>query len=415
MFKITELQEERAGLVEEQRGLVDLADGEKRELTAEEETRYQAIESDFEELTTKIDTEKNRAEAKRSRLAALEERENALKNQPKAPVADKIDDGDKSRAEDEYEKAFNRSLICGLSGLTRDEYRALSAGTDTEGGYLTVPEQFITSFISSVDDLVYVRQKATTFGVPTAASLGVPTLDSDPGDADWTSELLSGDEDSDMDFGKRSLHPHALKKRLKVSEKLIRMAPQNVDKLVKGRLAYKFGVTHEKAFLTGTGANQPLGLLTASDNGISTGRDISTGNTATGIKTDGLIDAKFSLKAQYQAKAEWLFHRDAVKMIRKLKDGNGDYLWKQGLSDKPDTILELPYHMSEYVSNTFTTGLYVGIIGDLSFYWIADALNMTIKVADQLYLETGQIGYFGNMESDGMPVLEEAFARVTLA
>jgi HK97 family phage major capsid protein len=81
----------------------------------------------------------------------------------------------------------------------------------------------------------------------------------------------------------------------------------------------------------------------------------------------------------------------------------------------PDTILDAPYYISEYVPNTFTTGLYVGIIGDMSFYWIADALSLQIQRLVELYAESNQIGLIGRLETDGLPVLEEAFARVTLA
>ena len=102
-------------------------------------------------------------------------------------------------------------------------------------------------------------------------------------------------------------------------------------------------------------------------------------------------------------------------MIRKLKTGDGEYLWKPGLTDRPDTILEIPVEESEYVPNTFTTSLYVGILGDWSFYWIADALNMNIQVLAELYAETNQNGYIGRKETDGMPVLEEAWVRVKLA
>jgi len=219
-----------------------------------------------------------------------------------------------------------------------------------------------------------------------------------------------------MSFGKRSLKPRPVAKRVKVSEQLLRQALQSADSLVRSRLEYKFAITHEKAFLTGTGSSQPLGIFTASDNGIPTSRDVSADNTTTTIKADGLINTKYALKAQYHKTAEWIFHRDAVKMIRKLKDGNGDYIWKQGRRrTKPTPSLNCPYSMSEYAPNTFTTGLYVGILGDLSFYWIADALDMRIKVLNELYAETGQIGYIGRMESDGQPVMAEAFARVTLA
>jgi HK97 family phage major capsid protein len=71
--------------------------------------------------------------------------------------------------------------------------------------------------------------------------------------------------------------------------------------------------------------------------------------------------------------------------------------------------------MSEYAPNTFTTGLYVGLIGDWSQYWIVDALDLTIQRLVELYAETNQTGFIGRMETDGAPVLAEAFARVKLA
>jgi len=70
--------------------------------------------------------------------------------------------------------------------------------------------------------------------------------------------------------------------------------------------------------------------------------------------------------------------------------------------------------MSEYCPNTFTSGLYVGIIGDFKNYWIADALSMRIQRLNELYSLTNQVGFVGRLESDGMPVLEEAFARIQL-
>jgi HK97 family phage major capsid protein len=161
-----------------------------------------------------------------------------------------------------------------------------------------------------------------------------------------------------------------------------------------------------------------MGVFTAAQSGfgISTGRDVSTGNTTTAITADGLIEALYSLKAQYRKNAQWIFHRDAVKKIRKLKDGDGQYLWQVGFAqNKPDSILGLPYNESEYCPNTFTAGLYVGIVGDFSFYWIAEALQMQIQRLVELYATSNQTGYIGRVELDAMPVDENAFARVTLA
>ena len=174
--------------------------------------------------------------------------------------------------------------------------------------------------------------------------------------------------------------------------------------------------TQENAFLTGTGSNQPLGLFTASDDGISTGRDVATSNTTTAIKMDGLKEALYTLKTQYRRASKWLFHRDALKQIVKLKDGEGQYLLQPSVREgDPEVLLGRPMFESEYAPNTFTMGLYVGMLGDFSHYWIADALDMRIQRINELYAATNQIGFFSRSETDGMPVLEEAFVRVTLA
>ena len=73
-----------------------------------------------------------------------------------------------------------------------------------------------------------------------------------------------------MKFGKRELHPHPLAKRIKISNDLIRRSVLPSESIVRDRLAYKFAITQEKAFLLGHGANQPLGVFVASDDGIST-------------------------------------------------------------------------------------------------------------------------------------------------
>jgi HK97 family phage major capsid protein len=219
-----------------------------------------------------------------------------------------------------------------------------------------------------------------------------------------------------MAFGKRALKPQPLAKGIKVSRPLLRKSAIAADALVRERLAYKFGVTQEQGFMTGTGANQPLGLFTASANGISTGRDVSTGNTTTALTFDGLQEAKYTLKGAYWAAAQWIFHRNAVKMIAKLKDGDGRYIWQDSVQvGQPAMLLGLPFNVSEYAPNTFTTGLYVGILGDYTNYWIVDSLMFEIQALFELYAATNEVGYFGRAEVDGMPVLEEAFIRVTLA
>jgi len=314
-------------------------------------------------------------------------------------------------ASDRYRKAF-RGYLLGDGGR---ELRALQADIDVEGGYLVAPQQFVAQLLRNVDDAVHIRGLATKRTLANAESLGVPTLDTDVADADWTTEIQTGSEDASLRFGKRELRPHPLAKRIKESNKLLRSAAFNVEALVRERLAYKFAVTEEKAYITGDGFEKPLGLFTASADGISTAADIVAG-TSTAITGDGLMDVKYALKPQYWRNARWFFHRDAIKMIRKLKTTDLQYIWQPGLQGgQPDVILDQPFIVNEFVPNTFTADLYVGILGDFSFYWIVDALSMQLQRLIELYAETNQVGFIGRLETDGMPVLEEAFKRVTLA
>lgn len=79
------------------------------------------------------------------------------------------------------------------------------------------------------------------------------------------------------------------------------------------------------------------------------------------------------------------------------------------------STLDMPFLVSKFAPNTFTTGLFVGILRDFSRYWIADSLAMQVQRLIELYAATNQTGFIGRLETDGMPVLEGVFARVTLA
>lgn len=405
--RLNELRTQRNTLVTQARALLDKAETEKRALTAEEQGQYDKIFGDQEGLRTQIQTLERQIEMERN-LAGQEGQRQA----PGDPGAQ--GGGTGPRGTEEYRSAYTQWLRGGMQSLNPEQARALSSGAGSEGGFMIASEQMASGLIKALDDAVLIRSWATKISVPTANSLGAPSLDADPSDADWTSELQTGGEDSAMAFGKRELVPHPLAKRIKASNKLLRQAP-SVESLITSRLTYKFGIAEEKAFLLGNGTKKPLGVFVASPLGIGTGRDVSTGNTATAMSIDGLISTKYSLKSQYQRNAKWLFHRDGVAQIAKLKDSQGQYLWQPAkVAGEPDMILGLPVNQSEYVPNTFTTSQYVGMLGDFSFYWIADALDIQLQRLTELYAESNQTGFIGRKETDGMPVLEEAFARVKL-
>lgn len=394
--KIIEMKQERATLVTSIRALINEFEG--KEMVQDKKDELGKMEGRFDALNASITSEERQLERER----IIGEQQNQQRdNEP---------DKDK-----ELRAAFLRHMQYG-SSQTLSEYRALAQDNPTQAGYLVAPEKFVSEVIKELNNVLFFRQIAKVLPpLQGAQSLGYPKRTARMGSASWGTEIAAPTTDSTLAFGKRQFKPQPSSAEILVSKTLIRNAP-NTEGIVRDEFTFMFGALQETAYMTGTGANQPLGVFTASADGISTSRDVSTGNTDTEIKFDGLFEAKYAIKEQYQPRLEWIFHRDGVKKIAKLKDSNGQYIWQPSVvADQPDRLLARPVRMSEYAPSTFTTGQYVGIIGDFNNYWICDSLAMEIQVLMELYARTNQIDYMARIETDGMPVLEECFARVKLA
>jgi HK97 family phage major capsid protein len=407
---IQELNDKRNEVLARAREINEKAEGEGRELTAEESQNFSAAMDEVNELRDKMTAMQNAEE----RAVKIEEAGKfAGESRGRKTINGEI--GATRTDEGEVRKmAYRKFLAHGKDRLTQDELRALQADNDAGGGY-TIPDEFMPDLIKFVDDATFMPSISTVMQTNYGASLGIPSLDTDVADADWTPEIASVSEGT-LVFGKRELSPHGLSKLVKLSRPLIRSSAIDIEQLVLERLGYKHAVASEKAFMTGSGAQQPLGIFTASDQGISTTYDISTGNTTTSITFDGLKEAKYDLKAAYWPRASWIFHRNLIKQLSKLKDGEGQYIWQQSVvGGDPDMLLGFPMRVSEYAPSAPTTGEYAGILGDFSKYYIAQSLSASVQRLDELYAANNQVGFIGRMEVDGMPVLGEAFRRVTLA
>lgn len=400
LAQITKLKEKRAKLIADARAAYEAAQKDGWP-DSESRAKWEAMVKDAESLGSEADTLEKQEKIERSLLETV-------------PVEKA--DAKPEKPEEVRSRLFAAYLRGGIDAANA-EARALQADSDTVGGYTVAPAQWVGQLIKAVDNATFMRGLANVIPVTSSDEIVAPSLDADPADPAWTAEVGAVSEDSTMAFGQRSLKPYQLTKLIKVSKKLISVSALPIESLVQSRLAYKFGVTEEAAYLTGSGAAQPLGVFTASALGISTGRDVSTGNSTTAIAADNLIECKYTLKSQYWPAASWIFHRDAVKQIAKLKDGDGQYMWQPGLqAGQPDRLLSFPVNVSEYAPNTFTASSYVGLLGAFNAgYWIAELQAMQVQRLVELYAANGQVGFIGTRWLDGMPVLEEAFVRVKLA
>ena len=158
----------------------------------------------------------------------------------------------------------------------------------------------------------------------------------------------------------------------------------------------------EDAFINGNGTAKPTGLL-HSVNGAATG--VTTAGAA--ITADEIIDLIHSVKSGYRKKAVFLLNDSTVKTLRRLKDGNGQYLWQPGLKEgQPDKLLSYRLVTSAYMPEV-ASGAKPVLFGDFSSYWIADRQGRSFQRLNELYAATGQIGFRATQRVDGRLVQSE--------
>jgi HK97 family phage major capsid protein len=400
---LRELLEKRCKVVADARTLVDKADEEKRSLTSEEERQWDEYMKEEQRVGKEVERETKLVEAER-RAAEVAVRS---AGDSKTPITPEVE---------LRKKAYRNFLVKGEQSLSADEIRTLTTGSDTQAGYLNSPQEFVQSLIERVRDEVFIESESTKHTTTNANGLGFPTLETYPGKIKMITEIAEVTEDKALAFGKREFKPHLARNLIKISTKMLRADGMDPEGIAMNAMAYIIGITKEYMYLLGTGNQEPLGLFVADPKGIPTARDYSTDMAQTDFTPDALKGVKYSLKGQYMKTAKWLFHRDGVAKVAKLKDGEGRYIFDTANTvGAMDMLLNRPMIMSEYVPNTFTTGKYVGMFGDYTKYWTVNSLNLRIQRLNELFAATGEVGFLFELEFDGMPVLAEAFTRIRTA
>jgi HK97 family phage major capsid protein len=414
-INIAELKQEKNALVVRAREIHERAESEKRALGQEERNNYEQLVKDAVAVQERIGREEQLLAL--ASVAAGGDGQRAFATAPQG--GDLQEDADvpselKRRGSKEYERAFRSWLRGGVAELAPTEQRALSS-VDANGGFFMTPTQVVDKLIVAINARVFVRNWATKLQIADGSkSLGVPTIATDISDPDWTAEVAAITEDTALAFGRRELTPYMLTKRIKVSMKLLRSIP-SVDSVVVDRLAYKMGVAMEKAYMTGAGSTGPLGVFIASNDGIPTGSDVTAAG-ASAIVFDDLVKVKWGLPIQYWAKARWLMSPTVGLAISLIKDTTGNYIWRESTrAGEPGTLLGQPADFSSFAPATITTGLYTALFGDFSFYHIVDSLSFSMQRLNELYAENSQVGFIGRLETDGAPVLGDAFRRLKQA
>lgn len=157
-------------------------------------------------------------------------------------------------------------------------------------------------------------------------------------------------------------------------------------------------------FLTGTGTNQPKGILIAAP--AATAAFAKTAKDAT--VSDGLIDLFYELPQAYRGNAAFVVSDKTAATMRKLKDAQGQYLWQSALTaGAPDTFNGRPVYTDESVPDDKV------LFGDLSKYTIRMAGPLRVERSVDVKFQTDQIVYRFIQRADGLLVDERAVKVLT--
>ena len=390
MNKILELREKRAKLWDSTKAFLDSRRNEQGLLSAEDTATYEKMEADVVSLGKEIERLERQAvmdlELARPTSSAITHRPGQSQEPEKT-----------GRASSEYKAAFWKAM---KNKSSFEVQNALQVGTDSEGGYL-VPDEFERTLVEALQEENLFRQLATII-TTSSGDRKIPVVAS-KGTASWDDEEGTIPESDDA-FGQVSIGAYKLATMIKVSEELISDSVFNLERYIAKEFGRRIGAKEEEAFFTGDGTGKPTGIF-HSTGGAGVG---VTAASASAISIDEIMDLFYSLKSPYRKNAAFVTNDATIKAIRKLKDGNGQYLWQPSVTaGQPDSLLNRPLKTSAYVPVIASAAKTIAF-GDFSYYWVADRQGRSFQRLNELFAVTGQVGFKATQRVDGKLILAEA-------
>ena len=281
---------------------------------------------------------------------------------------------------DAYKAAFDTFFRKGEEVMGPDERKALSVGTDPDGGYVVNPD-LSGRIVMKVFETSPMRAYASIQVISTDALEGL--YDLNEASSGWVGETESRAETNTPQIGKWRIPAHELYAKPKATQKLLDDASINMEAWLASKVSEKFARDEANAFVVGNGVNKPRGFLTYGAGTTLPGTIEQFPTGASGALAsapdggDALINALYGLKQQYRANATWFMNRATTKLVRKAKDTDGAYLWSPGIqAGQPATLLGYPVAAFEDMPDPAASSLSIAV-GDMrEAYQIVDRLGI---------------------------------------
>lgn len=291
-----------------------------------------------------------------------------------------VDEGDAPS----YRTVFHKFISSGgdLGALEPDERAILRAGaapdaekrmqtTGTTAGGYTVPTELAEFIVKSMKAWgpMYDEDICTVINTTSGNPLKIPTVDDTAVTAVARTEgtALTDDGSKDVTFGQKSLDAYVYDTSfVKFSHELARDSIFNMESLLGGLLGERLGRIANSKLTVGSGSGEPHGVVTASSLG-------KTAAAVAAVTYDEIIDLVHSVDPAYRGspKAAFMFNDSTLSALRKIKDGNGQYVWTAGdiQGGIPGTILGYRYHINQAMAS-IATGNKTVLFGDFGRYFV---------------------------------------------
>lgn len=298
--------------------------------------------------------------------------------------------------------AFVDFLRVGYDRMAPERRNILTVGDDTGGGYLS-PSEYVKDIIKAVVEFSPMRTLARVVTTSSKSIQWPKRTGTYTGG--WVGEIETRTESTGQAYGLEDIPANEQWIEAYVSMSLLEDSVFDVESEVKMDAAEQFGVLEGTAFVSGNGVKKPEGFLNA------TGTVAINSLAATDVTGDGVIDLKYSIKTAYAREASFVLNRKTLRSVRKLKDGNGQYLWMPGLAQgRPNTIDGDPYAEFPDMADPAASAKVMAFGAWRRAYVIVDRLALAVVRDNLTRASSGQVKFIMRRRVGGQVVLAEAIA-----
>lgn len=373
---IKQLTEKRAALFKELEAMVSALkttaekDGKKTEefraFTPDEQKMYDEKTAEVEKLSATI---------------------KSISEQRKLDITEPVGDEKEKKPEDKTAEE-ERSFVDYLRSGKALETRADSNWTPASNGAV-IPSSIANKIIEKVKNISPIYSMSTKYNV--AGTLSIPYYD----ETDGTITVGYQDEFSDITATSGKLKSISLTGYLvgaltKVSRSLMNNSAFDILGYVINKLAEAVALWIDKEIINGT---------TSKIEGLSAAKNVITSASATAITADELIDLQDTVPDVFQPNAIWVMSSKARSLIRKLKDGDGNFLLNKDATSKWGyTLFGRPVYLSDAVG--FEKGKPAIYYGDFSGLAVKMTENFNVEVLREQFATQHAVGVVAWLELD---------------